>query len=283
MNRLVTVGGVLTAVAPGRTGVVAEYQGRFVAREVTVLPSGTFVVKGRVSEPGNLPLFAARVEIVDGHGGRDVPSHLQRVERLRGELARGGTIANVSRRASADVGARRHPALRRRLRDQPAGSARQRVFATLYGSTLQFSIGDTYYRYFGDLVEQLDAATFLTINGFTTATATPSEASGVLKGTFTVWDAPNMYPGLARWSAAPATIRSYSRASDGDRHPRGAPLSIMILRRDEVQPQVCCLRMHAWTRRDRLRVQHPPRARGDSDSAQPRAADRTAGACRACA
>jgi len=63
--------------------------------------------------------------------------------------------------------------------------------AVLHGSSLQFTIGDTYYGYFEDLVEQVGPSTFLSVNGFTTATATTSETSGILKGTIAVWDAPN--------------------------------------------------------------------------------------------
>jgi hypothetical protein len=58
--------GLLTAIAPGRAGIRVDFQSRIISREVVVLPSGTFILKGRISEPGNLPIGAARVEIVDG-------------------------------------------------------------------------------------------------------------------------------------------------------------------------------------------------------------------------
>jgi hypothetical protein len=44
--------GLLTVDALGRTSISANYQGRIVGQKVTATPPGTFVVSGRVREPG---------------------------------------------------------------------------------------------------------------------------------------------------------------------------------------------------------------------------------------
>jgi hypothetical protein len=60
-------------------------------------------------------------------------------------------------------------------------------------------MGDTYYGYFEDLVEQLDPSTYLTINGYTNgAAAAAAEISGRVQGVITVWDAPNGFYGFGR-------------------------------------------------------------------------------------
>jgi hypothetical protein len=67
--------GLLTAVTLGRTLINASFQIRAgnltlqtkaINREVVVLPSGTFILRGRVNEPGNLDISNARFEVVDG-------------------------------------------------------------------------------------------------------------------------------------------------------------------------------------------------------------------------
>lgn len=67
--------GLLTAVTLGRALINASFQTRAsnntlltkaINREVVVLPAGTFIVRGRVNEPGNLDIWNARFEVVDG-------------------------------------------------------------------------------------------------------------------------------------------------------------------------------------------------------------------------
>ena len=70
----VSASGLLTAVTLGRALINASFttwanpafQTRAMNREVLVLPSGTFIVRGRVNEPANLDIWNARVEVVDG-------------------------------------------------------------------------------------------------------------------------------------------------------------------------------------------------------------------------
>jgi hypothetical protein len=66
--------GLLTAVTLGRALINASFttwanpafQTRAMNREVVVLPSGTFILRGGVNEPGNLGISNARVEVVGG-------------------------------------------------------------------------------------------------------------------------------------------------------------------------------------------------------------------------
>jgi hypothetical protein len=58
--------GLLTAVMPGRTLINASFQTKASNREVLMLPSGSFILRGRINEPGNLPISNARFEVVDG-------------------------------------------------------------------------------------------------------------------------------------------------------------------------------------------------------------------------
>src|SRR4051794_17085981 len=63
--RVITVspGGILSATGLGATWIAFSYQSKSATQQVTVTPSGTFVIAGRVREPGlsGLP----NVEVVD--------------------------------------------------------------------------------------------------------------------------------------------------------------------------------------------------------------------------
>lgn len=247
----VTTGGVLTAIAPGRTAVFAQFQGLSVSQAVTVRPTGTFVISGHVVESGNVALFGARVEVVDGaQTGRAAMVDSNGAYELYGvggavtlratkseympvtvstsiaadrvldfELAPNvppvtlsGTYRATFAAASTcaanlpeDLQSRTFTATIRQAAARvdvefsgaefavnPHDGRGKGFSGVVHGNLLQFSIGDPYYGYFEDLVEQVAPTTFLTVNGFSMATATPSETSGVLKGgTITVWDAPN--------------------------------------------------------------------------------------------
>jgi len=63
--------GLLTTVAPGRTGAQAQYQTAVANFDVLVLPAGTFIVRGTVTEAGGFRIAQARVDVVGGpHSGR---------------------------------------------------------------------------------------------------------------------------------------------------------------------------------------------------------------------
>ena len=60
-------GGLVTAVGLGRTNISASTGGRNTgARALTVLPEGTYILSGRVSEVGNLSIPNARIDLVGG-------------------------------------------------------------------------------------------------------------------------------------------------------------------------------------------------------------------------
>jgi hypothetical protein len=58
--------GLTTAVSPGSTNVQATYQGRSASVQTLVLSAGTYILRGAVVEPGNVPVFDSTVEVVDG-------------------------------------------------------------------------------------------------------------------------------------------------------------------------------------------------------------------------
>jgi hypothetical protein len=63
----VSPGGLVTAVDFGKTNVTASVPNRpSVVRVVTVLPEGTYILSGRVTEAGSFPVPDARIEIVGG-------------------------------------------------------------------------------------------------------------------------------------------------------------------------------------------------------------------------
>jgi hypothetical protein len=64
--------GLLTGVAYGRTDLLAEFQGQSSSLEVQVLPNGTFILTGNVTEEG-LPIADATVSLKGGtvSGSRD--------------------------------------------------------------------------------------------------------------------------------------------------------------------------------------------------------------------
>lgn len=72
----VSARGLLTVVGLGRTGVSALYQGRLSTADVLVLPSGTYILRGTVTEPGPVPIGEARVDVIDGsHAGRSATTN----------------------------------------------------------------------------------------------------------------------------------------------------------------------------------------------------------------
>ena len=249
--------GLLTAIAPGRTGISGDFQSRNISREVVVLPSGTFILRGRISEPGNLPIGGARVGILDGpQAGKFTNSIYDGRYELFGisgqvmvMASRGEDIAQTksatmtedrtldfelqprippfpvagSYRVTFTVSSTCSAALPEaaRVRSYAAAIAqdaarveielsgaqfavnprdnRGRGFSgRLQGNVLSMSIGDTYYGYFEDLVEQLDPSTYLTINGYANGSAAASEISGRVQGVIAVWDAPNGFYGFGR-------------------------------------------------------------------------------------
>jgi hypothetical protein len=249
--------GSLRAIAPGRTGITAQFQTKLVSREVLVLPSGTFILRGRITEAGNLPVAAAKVEIVDGpHAGKFTNSGFDGAYELFGiagqvmvMASRGEYISQTKSASMTDdrmldfelqprvapialagnyrvtfaVSSACNAALPEAARVRsygatiaqdaarvevelsdaqfavnPRDNRGRRFSARLRGNALSFTMGDTYYGYFEDLVEQLDPTTYLTINGYATANASPSQISGPLQGVIAVWDAPNGFYGFGR-------------------------------------------------------------------------------------
>lgn len=77
--------GLLTVDALGRTSVVANYQGRMMSRRVTATPPGTFIVSGRVREPGLGGLVDATV--TDRASGRSGTSNADGFFSIGGLLA----------------------------------------------------------------------------------------------------------------------------------------------------------------------------------------------------
>ena len=69
----ISPGGLLTVDALGRTSVTANYQGRIVSRRITATPPGTYIVSGRVREPGLGGLLDATV--TDRASGRSERSN----------------------------------------------------------------------------------------------------------------------------------------------------------------------------------------------------------------
>ena len=73
----VSATGLLTALQLGRTGISAQHSGRTSTAEVLVLPSGTYILRGTVAEPGPVPVGEARIEVIDGpHAGRSATTNL---------------------------------------------------------------------------------------------------------------------------------------------------------------------------------------------------------------
>ena len=94
----VSARGLLTAVGLGRTGVSAQYQGRLSTADVLVLPSGTYILRGTVAEPGPVPIGEARVEVIDGpHAGRSATTN-----RFSGTYEIYGLSGNLSVRVTKD-------------------------------------------------------------------------------------------------------------------------------------------------------------------------------------
>ena len=78
-------GGLLTVEALGRTSITANYQGRIIGRRVTATPLGTFIVSGRVREPGLGGLLDATV--TDRASGRSGVSNNEGLFSIGGLLA----------------------------------------------------------------------------------------------------------------------------------------------------------------------------------------------------
>ena len=81
----IALGGLLTVEALGRTTITANYQGRIISRRVTATPPGTFIVSGRVREPGLGSLLDATV--TDRASGRSGRSNTDGFFSLAGLLA----------------------------------------------------------------------------------------------------------------------------------------------------------------------------------------------------
>jgi hypothetical protein len=65
--------GLATAVAAGDARITAFYQTATAAGTMTVRPDGQYRVRGRVVEPGNVPIAQALIEVVDGpSAGRSI-------------------------------------------------------------------------------------------------------------------------------------------------------------------------------------------------------------------
>jgi hypothetical protein len=62
----VSSAGLATAVDFGRASVRGQSSGRASALVITVLPEGTYILSGRVTEPGNAPMADVRIETVGG-------------------------------------------------------------------------------------------------------------------------------------------------------------------------------------------------------------------------
>jgi hypothetical protein len=73
----VAPGGLLTVAALGRTSMTVNYQGRIISRRITATPPGTYIVSGRVREPGSGGLLDATVtDRASGRSGRSNPDGL---------------------------------------------------------------------------------------------------------------------------------------------------------------------------------------------------------------
>ena len=58
--------GMLTGLALGRTIIFANYPAKFASLTIVVEPDGTFIVRGNVTEPGNVVVESAAVEVLSG-------------------------------------------------------------------------------------------------------------------------------------------------------------------------------------------------------------------------